>query len=454
MTLLKTMNRLILLALLIPILVFADKPLIPANFAYSSTLSDTDNSLREVTLPISILEQIQRKDFGDLRVFNAQGQEVPHQFRLATRGNQSTKATLNFYPFDRKQASNPAVIHIEILQNNSKQAINVESDQQNQQASNEYQYIAENKNTSLSLCELDLDWDQPESNMILPLKIEGSNDLQNWSTLNRSANLTKFDYAGSKLIHSKINIRCNKHAYLRLTWIKPEPGLKLKQITATYKQKKQSVLQQKIIGKPDYSDDGNWYFKIATIAPVTQLELIPPTDGLLYKGRLYSRPDETSQWRYQRDISQYQLKISGTMLSSSPLMLNPNNDSYWKIELDSSKQLRHEQLPDIKLGWRQQKLIFLAQGEAPFMLAYGNSQISPGNSHGISDLINALRGAGEILDEVTPGKPIKNTAISKLGLEPKKSTPWGLIGLWLLLILGTAVLAYMAYRLYQQMNDS
>lgn len=454
MTLLKTMNRLILLVLLIPALAFADKPLIPANFAYSSTLSDTDNSLREVTLPISILEKIQRKDFGDLRVFNAQGQEVPHQFRQATTGNQSTKATLNFYPFDRKQASNPAVIHIEILQNNSKQAINVESEQQNQQASNEYQYIAENKNTSLSLCELDLDWDQPKSNMILPLKIEGSNDLQNWSTLNRSANLTKFDYAGSKLIHSKINIRCNKYAYLRLTWIKPEQGLKLKQIAATYKQKKQSVLQQKIIGKPNYSDDGNWYFKIATVAPVTQLELISPTGGLLYKGRLYSRPDETSQWRYQRDISQYQLKISGTMLSSSPLMLNPNNDGFWKIELDSSKQLRHEQLPDIKLGWRQQKLVFLAQGGAPFTLAYGNSQISPGNSHGISDLINALRGAGEILDEVTPGKPIKNTAISKLGLEPKKSTPWGLIGLWLLLILGTAVLAYMAYRLYQQMNES
>ncbi|MCF6262586.1 MAG: DUF3999 domain-containing protein [Xanthomonadales bacterium] len=444
---------LMLLVLLTPALVLAEKPLALDHFAFSSTLSEADNSLREVTLPINILEKIQRKDFGDLRIFNAQGQEVLHQFRPASTRKQVIQTALNFYPFDREQVADPAYIRIKIQQSRNIRVINLESDQQKSPSSNEYQYIAENRNTSLPLCELILNWDQPKPNMILSIRVDASKDLQNWSTLNRSANLSKLDYAGSKLIHARLAIACTQHTYLRLSWVKPEPGLKLKYITAIYKQKKERVLQQKIIGKPDYGDDGNWYFKTATVAPVTQLELIPPTDGLLYKGRLYSRPDDTSQWRHQSLISQYQLKISGTKLSSTPLMLRPNNDSFWKIELDSSKQLRDDQLPDIKFGWRQRKLVFLAQGEPPFTLAYGNSQIAASNHHGINDLIKGMTNKSDMLDEVTPGKPIKNTNITKLNPEPKKTIPWGLIGLWLLLILGTAVLGYMAYRLYQQMNE-
>ncbi len=442
---------LILFALLAPTLALADKPLTADHFAFSATLSAADNSLREVALPINILEQIQRRDFGDMRVFNAQGQEVPYQLEKVTTNSQLFERELNFYPFSREQASNPVDIRIQILRDSNNQTINMQSEQQRPPTDNEYQYIAENKNTAQFLCDLKLNWNQPKANMVLQIKIEGSNNLHNWSTLKASANLSMFEFAGSKLIHSRVSIACNKYKYLRLTWFKPEPGLKLNRISASYQQKGENVLQQKIIGKPNFGDDGNWYFKAPTIAPVTQLELVPPTNGLLYRGRLFSRPDDTSQWRLQHSISQYQLKISGTRLTSTPLALNFNNDVYWKIELDSSKQLSNDQLPDIRFGWRQQKLVFLAQGEAPFTLAYGNKQIEAGNNHGINDLIKAMRAAGEMPDKVTLGKIINNTNIAEL--EPEKTTQWRLIGLWFLLIFGTIVLGYMAYRLYQQMNE-
>lgn len=456
---------LVLLAILFPTLALADKPLTSEYFAFSSTFSAADSSLREVALPINILEQIQRRDFGDMRVFNAQGQEVPYQLQQVTTNSQVIERGLSFYPFSREQASNPVDIRIQVQQDSNMQTKNVkiitlqtifpQDEQQKPQTDDEYQYIAENKNTTQFLCGLKLNWNQPKANMVLQIKIEGSSNLQNWSTLKTSANLSMFKFAGSSLIHSRVSIACNKYKYLRLTWFKPEPGLKLNRIWASYQTKEEKVLQQKIIGKPDLGDDGNWYFTAPTIAPVTQLELVPPTDGLLYRGRLFSRPDDTSQWQLQHSISQYQLKISDTRLTSTPLALNFNNDVYWKIEIDSSKQLSNDQLPDIRFGWPQQKLIFLAQGEAPFTLAYGNKEIEPGNNHGISDLINAMRAAGEMPDKVTLGKIINNTNIAELEpeAEPEKTTQWGVIGLWFLLIFGTAVLGYMAYRLYQQMNE-
>ena len=440
---------LLLVSALTPTLIFANKTLTPDNFAFTAKLSDADNSLREVTLPASILESMQRKDFGDLRVFNAQVQEVPHQFRRITTDNQSIKTTLNFYPFNREEAADPASIRIQIMQNSGNQSISVESDQQQPHSSNEFQYIAENRNDTQSLCELNLNWDQPRPSMILPIKVEGSNNLQNWSILNNSANLSMLDYAGSKLIRSRVSIACSKHDYLRITWLKPEQGLKLNSITAIYKQPQKNVLQQKNIGKPHYGSDGNWYFETNSAAPITQLELIAPTDGLLYKGSLYSRPDDSSQWRYQQSITQYRLKVTDTRLTSAPLKLHANNENFWKIELASEQQLTNAQLPDIQLGWLQQKLIFLAQGEPPFTLAYGNLNIAPESNNGINHLIKTLRDAGETPDMVNLEEPINNRTIAKL----KKSTPWKLIGLWLLLIVGTAVLGYMAYQLYQQMNN-
>ncbi len=446
----KKLNLALLLTVvtLVPSLVFADSALAPDNFAFNSTLSPATNSLREVTLSTKILEAMQRRDFGDLRVFNAQGQEVPHQFSTAITKDKTLEKALNFYPFSREQAADPAGIRIQILQKNTNQSINIVNGKQQSYSSREYQYIAENKNNKQSLCKLSFNWDQPRPNMILPIKIEGSDNLQNWSTLNNSVNISKLDYAGSQLVRSGVSITCSKHDYLRLTWLKPEQGLKLNSITAIYKQPQESVLQQKNIGRPNNGDDNHWYFKTDIAAPITQLELIAPTDGLLYKGRLYSRPDDSSEWRYRQSITQYRLKISETRLSSDPLKLSATSDNCWKIELDTDNQFTNAQLPDIKLGWQQQKLVFLAQGEAPFTLAYGNPEILPASSNGISQLIRTLQDAGETPEKVTLEESVSNTKVAKL----EKNIPWKVVGLWVFLILGTAVLGYMAYHLFQQMN--
>ncbi|CAA6802289.1 MAG: Unknown protein, partial [uncultured Thiotrichaceae bacterium] len=94
----------------------SDITLSPDHFAWHTRLSDTKNSLREVTIPTPLLAHLERNDLGDIRVFNAEGQTVPHQFSSQDAEDQKSQHTLRFYPFTQKQAENPATIQIKVLQ--------------------------------------------------------------------------------------------------------------------------------------------------------------------------------------------------------------------------------------------------------------------------------------------------------------------------------------------------
>ena len=75
------MKKLILILLLmavLPVSAWAAN-LAPADFAYGLALEvDQDAPLYEVDLPQSIYEAVTQRNLGDIRVFNQQGEVVPH----------------------------------------------------------------------------------------------------------------------------------------------------------------------------------------------------------------------------------------------------------------------------------------------------------------------------------------------------------------------------------------
>lgn len=159
----------------------SDNTLSPEHFTWHTPLSDTQNSLREVVIPTTLLERLERDDLGDIRVFNAEGQAVPHQFSSQQAENQQSQQTLTFFQFTKKQAENPANIQIKILQEGENQTVAVNSQKTRiPVGENKYQYIITNPERSKKLCKLTLDWQQAQSNQVIALSLDSSNDLQNW----------------------------------------------------------------------------------------------------------------------------------------------------------------------------------------------------------------------------------------------------------------------------------
>ena len=446
----KLISLLLLLTLFLP-MAYAESYAVN-DFAWNAPLSDAETSLRQVILPLTIYKNMQRRDYGDLRVFSAEGQVVPHQFKQTAREQKTEEAGLVFYPFSKEQAANPANIRVIIDQKSGQQHLDI-----NQQISdgkpaknNEFQYIIENPDRKLSLCKLKLDWEQSKPSMILPLSLESSDNLRGWTSLGHSLNVSSLSYSGAQLTHKEVEFSCTRQKYLRLTWLKQEQQAHLKKISGVYTQDSEQAIQWKSFGKPVYDKNQNWLFESDVIAALSYMEFAAPQDGLLYKGVLYSRNDKDAPWKFRKNIIQYRLNIGDAKLQSDAFSFRPNSDRYWKLELTDESGFTADQLPEIRAGWKQEQLVFLAQGTAPFRLAYGNPNIKPVNNTGLTQLVRSFEDTGAIPDTVTVGQPQQIRDMP--GIE--KKIPWKKIGLWALLLIGTAVLAYMALSLYRQMDNN
>ncbi len=422
------------------------------NFAYSATLSKANTSLREIEIPLALYQNMKRKDYGDLRLFNADGQMVPHQFNYPMSHESVYQNTpLVFYPMSQKEAQNASNIQVIISQKSKEGHLRVNQNivENNPQKQNEYQYIIENKQHSPLLCQLKLDWTQSQPNSLIRFKLESSNQLQQWRTLSHNLTVSKLNYDGSQLLHNQVNFPCTSQKYLRLTWLQPTQSIHLVHIEGIYTYKQNNETRWINTGKPSIQKSGNWFFESPVVAAISTIELIAPNDGLLYKGSLYSRNNEKEKWRYRTEVNQYQLNIGETSLQSRPLTFSATNDRYWKMDLKTESQLTPSQLPDIKLGWTPKQLYFLAQGNEPFTIAFGNPNIKPAHNNGLDDLIKSIKQSNANIDLVQIEAITSHNKTFKAELE----LPWKQILLWIVLILGTLLMGLMAYRLYQQMSE-
>ena len=436
------------------------------DFAYIAKLGNAKTSLRQIDLPVEVYTKMFRQDYGDLRIFSADGQAVPHQFSHLETVSSTKLSNLIFYPFNREQANIEGNINIEINQSTGKQRLKInQSLPKKNNNSSEYQYIIENsespklRKTSQksisSLCKLKLYWSQSERSLILGLKLESSDNLQQWRSLSRKLNVSRLNYGDSQLVRDEVEFTCTSEPYLRLTWLNQESiatdaAVRLTSIQGFFTQNNAQQSQWSNFAKPKYNDDGHWLFQSNVVAPLVKMEFKAPQNGLLYKGKLFSRNGNDKKWRYRDKITQYRLNLGDSELQSNPFSLGKINDRYWKFEPSIETKFTESQLPEIRGAWRSNKLLFIAQGSEPFQLAFGNPHILPAKNSDLNSLIQSLQQTGSAVDTVL----LTEIVNGKKSFSRDGKTNWKKIALWLVLLLGTMLMAYMAYRLFQQMSDN
>ena len=125
------------------------------DFAYTAIISDAKTSLRELDMPESLYQKLQRRDLADLRVFSADGQIVPHQFSRPESVDSTQQVPLVYYPFNKEQAADPGNIRVIINQKAGGQSLSINQKLGGNTVTstdNEYQYIIENPEEASALC--------------------------------------------------------------------------------------------------------------------------------------------------------------------------------------------------------------------------------------------------------------------------------------------------------------
>ena len=427
-----------------------DRPIRLEDFAYGMALDFSgQEALYQVELPLAIYQNTTRYDLGDIRVFNAQGEMVPHMLRQQlTHASQPVLQALVYFPLQSasKESLDQLTVKIKtrhgtLLDIASTQPVSLE---------HLSGYLLDTSKLHQAMQALELTWPTVSENFAGVLTVESSQDLKNWELLVSDAPLASLQYDGHSLLQNRIDFSPTQAKYLRLSWPNSQTALKLTgiKVELATKQLTTPLHWIKIRGAAT-NQAGEYVFDLGAHVPMQRIRFDLPQNNTLVNVTLLSRASNEDIWRPVNTALLYKLQRNNQPLNNPDLIVT-SHDRYWLLRVDQGSGGLGSGLPDMHIGWLPQQLVFVARGETPFKIAYGNNGLHPAEFDMQPFMLMS--------NDIEHGLHTAQTgAVVSLGgnkrLEPvPPGLPWKKGLLWLSLSLAVMVLGWMAYRLIKQMN--
>jgi hypothetical protein len=192
-------------------------------------------------------------------------------------------------------------------------------------------------------------------------------------------------------------------------------------------------------GKPDPADANGYSFDLGAHAPVSRVNVVLPEVNTTVAIELTSRRSTEDPWRFVARTGFYRLKAADAEQQNAPLDIRVDDDRYWHARITDGAGPPRAPLR-LHVEWIPGEITFLAQGQGPFLLAYGNP--------------TAIRAEAD-LSQIPATLPIAPAVVgprqvlggpTRLIVKPA-AFPSTRAVLWGVLLAAVVLLAWMAYRL-------
>ncbi|MDU9050945.1 MAG: DUF3999 domain-containing protein [Candidatus Electrothrix sp. Rat3] len=435
-----------------------NRPLQRDDFAYGMDLSISgNNAIYGLNIPAAVYQGCTRADLGDLRVFNA-SHTVAHLLRpQVSKETKRPAQALPFFPLlndTQGTGSSPPDLHI--ATNSQGTIIDIRQDASGKSSEVVTAYILDTSGLEQPADWLELAWEGQGEQFSTSVRLDSSDDLNNWHVQVQSAALAELRFGGHTLFRNRIIVPRGIHqkTYLRLSWPVGKEGMRLTAVKAGYNREEQvhprtvltlagKALPATEQGAARYLYDSKGFF------PVDQLKILLPEQNSLSQIAVFSRTDEKVSWKRRASLLAYRLTVEEVDMESEKLAINRTTDRYWLLELADNSGIH--QAPTLELGWLPGQLLFLAQGEKPYTVAYGRAGLGAARSQ-----------VDRLLKAVDPEREKKLVAPAQAGpqkilggearLQAAEELPWRRWLLWVVLVSGVLVVGMMALKLYKEMN--
>ncbi len=438
------------------------KPLTRDDFAYGMELTvDGKNAIYGLSVPAQVYQGCTSADLGDLRLFNTRN-IIPHLLRPQVRKENSRPSkALAFFPLVGTSGNNTLPPDLHISTNSRGTIIALRQDRTKQPSQVVTSYIIDTADLEQSPDWLEFSWSGQSDHFSTSVRLDGSDDLNSWYTLVASASLAELSFGGHDLLRNRIDIEKDiqknskqKKTYLRISWPEGRKGVTLSSVKAGYDKEEQKQLRtvHRITGKIDPDEEQGttaYHYSSDGFYPVDQLYVRLPLHNSLARITVFSRPDKDALWHRRAALLSYQLTIDGVALDSEVKNITPSTDRFWRLEI--AEENRGAESPILELGWLPGQLVFLAQGEEPYTLAYGRSGLT-GASFQVDRLLTSIDPLKEknlvMSAQAGPQKILGGQG----NLKPSPDLPWRSWLLWAVLIAGVLLVGGMALQLLKEMN--
>ncbi len=419
------------------------------DFAYAADIRlQGDGAIYRLDLPPQVYGGVTRADLADLRVFNADGNPVPHGLVISAdeRAKAVTRHELPLFPLYGEDTPNAPGIRLRIEQGASVQRIELEqAPAETGQRLNAY--ILDGRDLDAPVHQFTFHWDT-DADFLIRVDLEAGDDLENWRSAARQATLANLHHQGRHLQRNRIEVKPVKARYFRLRFKDPDQTVALTGVRARGSHISR-ITHYEVLSLPVQrgSEPGEYLFEIPPGLRGERLTAHLPEVNTLVGAGLASRAGTEQTWVQHRQLTLYRLRQQGVELENDDLPLGGSNHRYWRLLVDQSGGGLGSAMPELGLRWRPHELRFVARGEGPFTLAWGSGRQMPAAPVSTDAML--------LQTGLAPRPAELAGQVRRVGGDSVLRPPvnWRQWLLWSVLVLGAGLLVWMAWRQFRQMND-
>ena len=410
--------------------------------------------LLELALPDPVYQGVTRADLRDVRVFNAEGAPVPHAYCAAPDTSPSviTEESLPLFELQsaaraqeggRIEVETPGGTQVNVQERGRESGGTVRDGRT---------HIIDARSIEDPLRAIQFDWSSADDASEARVRIETSDDLDRWRTVVASSTLLRADRAGETLRRERIELPLQPYEYLRVQRADDGAPLILNGVVAERVGAASEIEPLWFMPNALPAEEPHvLLFDADRLAPVRFARLRLPHDNSSISVTLQSRPDEKAPWRERWSGEAYTIVSNTERRTSPPARFDPTSDRHWRVLLPNDAATNPH--PTLELGYRPLQLRFLAQGPAPYTVAFGSRRAelaSPLPCEGLLADV-AAEERRRMITEAYPGELKRLSGEAALRPLPRK-TPTRVVVLWGVLVVGVALLVAMAVSLLKRVR--
>ena len=434
-----------LLLAAVPAIVLAETG--PADFARAATIrTGPDAQIFKVRLPDDVYLTVTRPDLGDLRVFNAAGEALPHTLRTVPPTQKDAEwRKVPVFAMSERQAGPVARTHVRVGSDGT--VLEVTGDTSARRAITAW--LVDATSVDRSPARMILTWEAGNHAPFLArVSVLGSNDLTRWDTLVPSAAIAQLKHESATLARNEIELPASnaRTRYLQITWPGELAGVTL---TGVQLQPPPTVTDVEVrwrtLTAAGSRANGQVQYDTGGVFPVeyVQVEFSDAADVAHLDVR--SRALSSRDWVLRHAGFFYALADPSGTVRNSPARIARTTDRYWSLERANARSRQPGREPRIQIGWYPHELVFVRQGSPPYTLAYGNARAVAADAP-VDTLLATLSSDERDGQVMTATLEEPRTVAGGSALKPAPRR----IVLWVILLTVVAVLAVLAMRIFRE----
>ena len=327
-----------------------------------------------LALDESVYRIATRADLGDVVAFNADDEPLAFGPMPAAYGPPpATWRESPWFALPDPDPSLPADLHLHVSRSMAGDLqLDATLRHGPEQTISDYLIDVRAPERSVEAIEFELSLNAPDFSS--QVRVDASDDLQNWRTLVDAATLAQLRQGGQALVRRQVEFVPTVARYLRVQVVDGAKGLPLRGVrlllqpaTAGREMHKRSRIKAEFVRR----DGRAFVYRLPARVPVERLNISLGDSNAIAAFSVSAREVDARDWTYVGQLTAFRLRGAGVELDNEAIPVAATRLGEWRIE----PSVELARTPQLDFDYRPETWLLLTHGKPPFKVAAGSSSM-------------------------------------------------------------------------------